>query len=64
VGAILFTSAGKGWAFGPALWQTCDGGAAWRKMSAQGFDFQEGVYQPQAWLTSDGGRHWAPVTVR
>jgi photosystem II stability/assembly factor-like uncharacterized protein len=33
VGAILFASAGEGWASGPALWQTRDGGATWRKMS-------------------------------
>ena len=36
VSAILFTGAGEGWAFGPALWQTRDGGAAWRKMSVPG----------------------------
>ena len=36
VGAILFTGAGEGWAFGPALWQTRDGGATWRKTSVPG----------------------------
>jgi hypothetical protein len=36
VGTILFTSAGTGWAFGPALWQTGDGGGTWRKMSVPG----------------------------
>jgi hypothetical protein len=36
VGTILFTSAGEGWAFGPALWQTRDGGATWRKTSVPG----------------------------
>jgi hypothetical protein len=36
VGAIVFTGAGEGWAFGPALWQTRDGGATWRKMSVPG----------------------------
>ncbi len=36
VGAIVFTSAGEGWAFGPALWQTRDGGATWRKLSVPG----------------------------
>ena len=36
VGAILFTSAGAGWAFGPALWQTRDGGGTWRKLSVPG----------------------------
>ena len=36
VGAVLFARGGEGWAFGPALWQTRDGGATWRKMSAPG----------------------------
>jgi hypothetical protein len=36
VSAILFAGAGEGWAFGPALWQTRDGGATWRKMSVPG----------------------------
>jgi hypothetical protein len=36
VGAILFAGGGAGWAFGPALWQTRDGGATWRKMSVPG----------------------------
>ena len=36
VGTILFTSPGTGWAFGPALWQTRDGGGTWRKMSVPG----------------------------
>jgi hypothetical protein len=36
VGAILFNSAQEGWAFGPALWQTRDGGATWQKMSVPG----------------------------
>jgi len=41
VGKILFTSADKGWAFGPALWQTRDGGATWRKMSVPGGPVQD-----------------------
>jgi len=36
VGTILFTSARAGWAFGPALWQTSDGGITWRKMRGPG----------------------------
>ncbi|MGH3259665.1 MAG: WD40/YVTN/BNR-like repeat-containing protein [Streptosporangiaceae bacterium] len=36
VGTILFTSARTGWAFGPALWQTRDGGLTWRKMKGPG----------------------------
>lgn len=36
VGTILFTSARVGWAFGPALWQTRDGGLTWRKMKGPG----------------------------
>jgi len=36
VGTILFTSARAGWAFGPALWQTRDGGLTWRKMRGPG----------------------------
>ena len=36
VSAILFTSARDGWAFRPALWQTSDGGATWRKVHAPG----------------------------
>jgi photosystem II stability/assembly factor-like uncharacterized protein len=41
VGAILFTSAREGWAFGPALWQTRDGGATWRKTSLPGGPVQD-----------------------
>jgi len=40
VGTILFTGAGAGWAFGPALWQTRDGGP-WRKMSVPGGPVQD-----------------------
>ena len=36
VGAIVFAGGGAGWAFGPALWQTRDGGATWRKISVPG----------------------------
>jgi hypothetical protein len=41
VGAILFTSAREGWAFGPSLWQTRDGGATWQKMSVPGGPVQD-----------------------
>jgi len=36
VGAILFSSDREGWAFGPSLWQTRDGGATWQKISVPG----------------------------
>lgn len=36
VGQIVFSGAGQGWAFGPALWQTRDGGVTWRKLSVPG----------------------------
>lgn len=36
VGTILFSSARSGWSFGPALWQTSDGGLTWRKMNSPG----------------------------
>jgi hypothetical protein len=41
VGSILFTSARQGWAFGPALWLTSDGGATWRKLSVAGGRVQD-----------------------
>jgi photosystem II stability/assembly factor-like uncharacterized protein len=41
VGAILFASAREGWAYGPALWQTRDGGATWQKMSIPGGPVQD-----------------------
>ncbi len=36
VGQILFTSTRDGWAYGPALWQTTDGGATWRRLRVPG----------------------------
>jgi hypothetical protein len=48
VGSIVFTCGGAGWAFGPALWQTRDGGATWRRLSVPGGPVQD--------LTVDGGR--------
>ncbi|MGH3191075.1 MAG: hypothetical protein ACRDPY_30240 [Streptosporangiaceae bacterium] len=41
VGATVFASASEGWAFGPALWQTRDGGATWRKLSVPGGPVQD-----------------------
>jgi len=41
VGAIVFSSAREGWAFGPGLWQTRDGGATWRKTSLPGGPVQD-----------------------
>jgi photosystem II stability/assembly factor-like uncharacterized protein len=53
VGSILFTSQRDGWAFGPALWRTTDGGALWRR---------ERVPGPVANLEVAGGRMLAVVT--
>jgi photosystem II stability/assembly factor-like uncharacterized protein len=36
VGTIVFTSASQGWAFGPALWRTTDGGASWQRVRVPG----------------------------
>jgi hypothetical protein len=41
VGSILFTGGGVGWAFGPGLWETTDGGAVWREMSVPGGSVQD-----------------------
>jgi hypothetical protein len=41
VGAIAFTSARDGWAFGPGLWQTRDGGATWQQLTAPGGPVQD-----------------------
>jgi hypothetical protein len=57
VGAVVFTGGGQGWAFGPALWQTRDGGATWQKMSVPGV----GNQFKTAWLSGDGERNWREV---
>jgi hypothetical protein len=36
IGDILFASPRDGWAFGPGLWQTRDGGVTWRRVSIPG----------------------------
>src|SRR5258708_9886303 len=36
VSQILFISSRDGWAWGPGLWQTRDGGARWRRVSIGG----------------------------
>jgi photosystem II stability/assembly factor-like uncharacterized protein len=36
VSRVLFTSARRGWLYGPALWSTSNGGARWRKLSLGG----------------------------
>jgi photosystem II stability/assembly factor-like uncharacterized protein len=41
VGTILFSNARSGWVFGPALWQTSDGGRTWRKMKGPGGPVQD-----------------------
>src|SRR5215472_11554400 len=53
VGSILFTSRRDGWAFGPALWRTTDGGATWRRERAPG---------PVANLEVTGNRMIAVIT--
>jgi photosystem II stability/assembly factor-like uncharacterized protein len=53
VGSILFTSRRDGWAFGPALWRTTDGGATWRR---------ERVPGPVANLEVTGNRMIAVIT--
>ncbi|HEV2373372.1 MAG TPA: hypothetical protein VGS19_14505 [Streptosporangiaceae bacterium] len=40
VGRILFATTSQGWAFGPALWQTRDGGATWQRMRVPGRQVQ------------------------
>lgn len=40
VGSILFADARNGWAFGPGLWATHDGGATWHRVGTGG----RGVY--------------------
>lgn len=49
VSQILFTSSRDGWAWGPALWQTRDGSATWRRVSSPGG-------QPVQSLAAGGGR--------
>jgi len=41
VGTIVFTSASQGWAFGPALWRTNDGGASWQRVQVPGGGVRE-----------------------
>lgn len=53
VGSILFTTRRDGWAFGPALWRTTDGGATWRR---------ERVPGPVASLEVTGNRMIAVIT--
>jgi hypothetical protein len=52
VGRVLFTSARDGWAFGPSVWRTTDGGATWRRVRVPG---------PVADLAAAGGRVLAVV---
>ena len=53
VGRVLFTSAGDGWAFGPDLWRTTDGGATWRRVRTPG---------PVADFAVAGGRMFAVIS--
>jgi photosystem II stability/assembly factor-like uncharacterized protein len=52
VGSILFASMRDGWAFGPALWRTTDGGATWRRQRVPG---------PVADFETAGGRTLAVI---
>jgi hypothetical protein len=36
VGRVLFTTSRDGWAFGPGLWRTTNGGATWRRVPVPG----------------------------
>ena len=55
VGSVYFPSQSGGWAFGPALWHTTDGGVTWRRERVPGpvTDFE----------VASGGRLLAVVTV-
>jgi photosystem II stability/assembly factor-like uncharacterized protein len=52
VGRVLFTSTRDGWAAGPSLWRTTDGGATWRRVRVPG---------PVADFTVVGGRMFAVI---
>jgi hypothetical protein len=52
VGRVLFTSARDGWAVGPSLWRTTDGGATWRRVRVPG---------PVSDFTLVGGRMFAVI---
>jgi photosystem II stability/assembly factor-like uncharacterized protein len=55
VGSVYFATERDGWAFGPALWRTTDGGVTWRRERAPG---------PVTDLAAaSGGRMLAVVTV-
>jgi photosystem II stability/assembly factor-like uncharacterized protein len=55
VGSVYFASESDGWAFGPALWRTTDGGATWRRARVPG---------PVAGLAVAGGGRMLAVTGR
>ena len=55
VGSVYFASETDGWAFGPALWRTTDGGVTWRRERAPGPVTDLAV--------ASGGRMLAVVTV-
>jgi hypothetical protein len=48
VSAVLFANAKDGWAYGPALWATHNGGASWHQVSTHGYE----VYSMAATGTS------------
>ena len=54
VGSVYFSTESDGWAFGPALWRTTDGGVTWRR---------ERVPGPVGSLAVASGRMLAVVTV-
>jgi hypothetical protein len=65
VGMIVFTSARAGWAFGPALWQTGDGGLTWRKMRGPGGPVQDlGVAGGRVLVVTSRCRNGSDCTFR
>jgi len=57
---IRFATARVGWAFGPALWVTRDGGLTWRRDTTFGSRSDQAVNQIRA-LETAAGRVWAVV---
>ncbi len=54
VASVAFADARDGWAFGPGLWATHNGGRTWRQLSLHGWPVQS--------LAAGGGRVIAAVT--
>lgn len=54
VSSIRFANASVGWAFGPALWRTSDGGRSWRRDTTFGGRTDQAVNQVGPLETADG----------